>query len=273
MSYSAQIGCSIEGMKLSMKTVMTKLALSGLLLSLASASHALQFANASQIGSTNTFKWVATGPENGGALTVSGTKNWTLRLQPDAINFGLVGLSTGVDYIADLTFTAKASLPAQKLGFFDLQDFDSVTWEFKLDDTTHLTAAQQAAFNGKTLLKVSYSGLPGGTMSGNDTNVLSSPTFTAQQPISPVNYASFFLTTIASSVDQNYSYSLSNASSFKFKVDAADPFGGGIIKNFTASGTGTFSAELAVPEPGSLAQCVGLGIGGMLVGRRRSART
>jgi hypothetical protein len=257
-----------------MKTVMTGLALGGLLLSLTPACHALQFANASQIGSTNTFKWAATGPENGGVLTVSGKKNWTFQYQPDATAFGLTGLTTGVQYVADLTFTAKASLPAQQLGFLNMQDFDSVTWEFKLDDTTHLTAAQQAAFNGKTLLKVAYSGFPGGTMAGNDTSVLSSPTFTAQQPITPVNYASFFLTTISTSIDQNYSYSLSNASSFKFKVDAADPFGGGIVKNFTASGTGTFSADLAVPEPGTVGLSVGLAVSGMLVGlRRRNAVT
>src|SRR5260221_533109 len=90
-----QTDCSIEGIILSMKTVMTGLAVSGLLLSLASASQALQFANAAQIGSKNTFNWVATGPENGGTLTVSGKKNWTLQYQPDATAFGLTGLTTG----------------------------------------------------------------------------------------------------------------------------------------------------------------------------------
>jgi hypothetical protein len=116
----------------------------------------------------------------------------------------------------------------------------------------------------------SLSGTLGGssaTFSGSDVNINQAGNPTA--PIAQrVNYSSAYID-FTTAFNKAFAYSFSSVQPI-YSVSGPPP--GGFINPFTASGSGTFSAVQAVPEPSAVAMLAGLGVTGSLFAFRRLRR-
>lgn len=141
---------------------------------------------------------------------------------------------------AKLTLTSTKSGNTSVQGSFLSQNLSAVTMVFALDPTS-ITAAQFAALGNKTNLL---------TITG--TSMLSGPSGSAIPSMSAdtntgftVNYTSDFINFPATIVGKNYNLSFSGA------TPALGLNGSQQLRNFVASGTGTFDYS-TVPEGNSL---------------------
>lgn len=239
-----------------------------------SVSHAQTFAQFIQANATPGFTLTG-GTTGSGTLAVTPSSGIPIVFQfKDLAAANL--LNTNIT--AMLTMTATSSDDARQSGSNAQQDFNSVKWTIVATSSAGNTALGIASganlltgtsgmtgFNGGTL-----SGATGGnsaTFAGSDVST-GSPSF-----FNTVAFASSFIN-FSGATNKAYAYSFTSVNPIYFLDGTFPDF---FIRTFSANGTGTFSEQLPgpppVPEPGTLAMFIGMGVsGGMLGLRRRRVR-
>lgn len=258
-----------------MNKIVSPLMTLGFLASCVTASQAASVTFASyQQQSPSTTGFTLSGASSGGTLRATdGGPGGSL---PVLFTFGALAPNSLINQqvLANLTFTAATSgtaAPTQG-GQGSSQPFNTVTFQFT--SASNQTINGQAVAAGANLLTGTsgFSTGPGGTLAG--TNNGTSATFsgsdvTAGSPLffNTVTFTSQFITFTPGQNAFAYSFSGVNPS-----FTTGGTFPAQFINSFTASSTGTFSTS-AVPEPGSVALLVGMGVtGASFLARRRRAK-
>jgi len=246
----------------------------GLLVGQLSASHATTFAQFIQANATPGF--VLTGGTTGSGTLANTPSAGT----PIIFQFKDLAASSLLNQNVDamLTLTGTTSDNARQSGSNAQQDYNLVTFHLTAVADAH-NAALGIAGGANLLTGTSgMSGFNGGTLSGatggNSATFAGSDVSTgAPAFFNTVTYSSDFIN-FSGVTGKAYAYSFSAVNPMYFLDGTFPNF---FIRSFTASGTGTFSSNAGgpapVPEPGTLAMFVGMGIsGGLLTLRRRRAR-
>jgi len=173
-----------------------------------------------------------------------------------------------MDISAVLTLSATSSTPVLP-GPTPQESFNNVSFSFTT--TTNQTVGGFFIPAGTNLLtgsSVAIGAPISATLSG--VNASNSATFSGGDVGVPpaltnvVTFSSAYIN-FAGATNKAYAYSFSSV----FMNFSAGPTG---IIPFTAAGTGTFSANSGVPEPGAVAMLAGLGVTGSLFAFRRLRR-
>jgi hypothetical protein len=174
----------------------------------------------------------------------------------------------GMDISAVLTLTATSSTPVIP-GPTPQESFNNVSFSFTTTanqtvngffipaGTNLLTGSSFAAPVPISATLAGVSGANSATFSGGDTGVPPALTNTVTFSSAYINFTG--------ATNKAYAYSFSSV----FMNFSASPTG---LNPFTAAGTGTFSANNGVPEPGAVAMLAGLGVTGSLFAFRRLGR-
>lgn len=249
-----------------------------------SASQAVNFANFAQTNSANGFTYVGVNPNpstNGiSTFTASGLAvQFFFQNALGGVKNGYnISVNTGTSYAAVLNFTGTASL-GDAFPPFGINNFDTTSLKFFAANTAANVSAglYNPMTNTGALLLAETSGAPGGGFGGtlNAPPGAFSSSFNASNPFDNVLFSSDVIK-INNLTQQATALSFTNVVS-PGTVNPGNVYDstGNItfLTNFTANGTGTFSASSFTtqntPEPGLLAVVGAMFVGGAFGLRRR----
>jgi hypothetical protein len=240
----------------------------GLVVGQLSVTRAATFAQFIQAGSSPGFALSGSSSSNTGTLSdINGTP---LVFQFKSFAAGSL-LNTNIDAV--ITLHATESDAGRQSGSSAQQDFNNVSWSIVATNSARNTALGISA--GANLLSGTSgtTGFNGGTLSGSvggDSATFNGSDVTSGSPLffNTVSFSSDFIN-FANATNKAYAYSFTSVNPMYF-LDGAFP--DYFIRDFTANGTGTFSAingPSNVPEPGTWAMFVGMGVSGGIFGLRR----
>jgi hypothetical protein len=208
----------------------------------------------------------------GAAETIIGGNSTITASVPVLLTFSgaplVGGAVNSVPYMANLTLMATSSAPAELAATSALQTYNTVSFSFIASAANGGVAIGDNLLSGTSgALGEINGGLLSGTING-ESATFSGSDVTSGIDLNQVTFTSDFLT--FTGLDDSYAYSLTSVDPMYFFNDNGTPgdITDDFIRSFDASGTGTFAAAF-VPEPGSVAMLISMGVVGLAFLRRR----